>query len=301
MIRHLPHDQIDKAHWDQLLLQCPDRLWYAQSWVLDLCCPDWEALVDDGGAIMPLMHRRKYGFRYLFQPYAVQQLGVFAPHRGDGLDDAFLAAVPARYRYWDIWLNAAMRIRADRAMRQVVHTNQELLLDNDAGTLRAAYAKGHQRNLRKAGGDPPVIDTHVTTVEFTTLFENTTGRRFGGVPEGGMQLLERLLAEAIQRGQCRLLGVREERELIAAVCFVEWEGRSILLKSASTKAGNQRQAMFHLVDRYISENAGSGILLDFAGSNTASVARFNAGFGAGSTVYLRLIRNRLPLPFRWLK
>jgi len=59
--------------------------------------------------------------------------------------------------------------------------------------------------------------------------------------------------------------------------------------------------MFHLVDRYISDHAGSGVLLDFAGSNTASVARFNAGFGARSTVYLHLVRNRLPAPLRWIK
>ena len=45
MIRHLRHTDIDKGQWDKLLLQCSDRLWYAQSWVLDLCCPQWEALI----------------------------------------------------------------------------------------------------------------------------------------------------------------------------------------------------------------------------------------------------------------
>ncbi len=301
MIRHLPHREIDKAHWDRLLMRCPHRLWYAQSWVLDLCCPEWEALVDDDGAIMPLTHRRKYGVRYLYQPYAVQQLGVFAPARTEGLDDAFLAAVPEHFRYWDIWLNTAMRVRADRHTRQLPHTDQELVLDQDATALRAAYAKGHRRNLRKAGDDPPVIVDDVGAAEFTALFARTTGRRFGGVPSGGLQLLERLLAEGRQRGQCRILGVRGAQGLEAAVCLMEWEGRSILLKSASDRAGNDRRAMFHLVDRYISENAGTGTVLDFAGSNTPSVARFNAGFGAGSTIYLRLVRNRLPLPFRWLK
>ena len=82
---------------------------------------------------------------------------------------------------------------------------------------------------------------------------------------------------------------------------MEWEGRSIFFKSANDEAGQERQAMFHLTDHYIAGHAGSGLLLDFAGSNTASVARFNAGFGARSTVYLRLVRNRLPVPFRWFK
>lgn len=301
MIRHLRHTDIDKGQWDKLLLQCSDRLWYAQSWVLDLCCPQWEALTGEDGSIMPLIWRRKFGIDYLYQPFAVQQQGVFSPLRNTGLDDAFLSTVPERFRYWDIHLNAAMHVRAERDDKLSSSTNQDLLLNADATTLHAGYSQGHRRNLRKSGGDPPVIISDITSAEFVALFERTTGKRFGNIPDGGMLLLERMISGALERGQCALSGVRENGTLIAALCIMEWEGRSILLKSANDKAGSDRQAMFHLVDRYISDHAGSGVLLDFAGSNTASVARFNAGFGARSTVYLHLVRNRLPAPLRWIK
>lgn len=301
MIRHLRHEEIDKAQWDRLLLDCPDRSWYVQSWVLDACCPKWEALIDDDGAIMPLIWRRKYGLDYLYQPYVLQQQGVFAPWRDDRLDTAFLDAVPPRFKYWDIHLNAAMHVRGGRDDRLTPSINHDLLLEADASTLRAGYSQGHRRNLRKAGDDPPVVLRNVTASEFTALFERTTGKRFDNIPEGGMLLVERVISGALERGQCTLLGVREEGALIAAVCFMEWEGRSILLKSANDKAGIDRRAMFHLVDRYISEHAGTGTVLDFAGSNTPSVARFYAGFGARSSIYLRLVRNRLPVPFKWFK
>lgn len=301
MIRHLEHSAIDKAAWDAMLLRCPDRVWYVQSWVLDLCCPAWEALVGDDGSIMPLIWRRKFGIDYLYQPYGVQYQGVFCPARTKGIDDAFLAAVPKRFRYWDIHLNAAMQVRADRGDRLFTNSTQDLLLDKEASGLRAGYSKGHLRNLRKAGDDPPVVHRDVTVREFDELFDRTTGRRFGNIPEGGMLLLERMLSGAIERGQCMILGIREQGGLRAAACFMEWEGRSILLKSANDEVGIARQAMFHLVDRYITEHAGSGLLLDFAGSNTASVVRFNEGFGARSSVYLHLVRNRLPAPFKWFK
>lgn len=301
MIAHLSHDEIDKVKWDELLLRCPDRLWYAQSWVLDLCCPQWEALVSDDGAIMPLIWRRKFGIDYLYQPYAIQQQGMFAPHHDERADTAFLDAVPPRFRYWDIHLNAAMFVRSDRDDRTTANTNQDLLLDADASTLRAGYSQGHRRNLRKSGDDPPVILDDITVHEFLELFARTTGRRFRNIPKDGMLLLERLMLSGKEHGQCSILGVRDRGTTIAAVCFMEWEGRSILLKSANDEAGSDKQAMFHLVDRYITEHAGSGLILDFAGSNTASVARFNAGFGARSTVYLRLVRNRLPAPLRWFK
>ncbi|HRF80554.1 MAG TPA: GNAT family N-acetyltransferase [Flavobacteriales bacterium] len=301
MIKHLKQDSIDKASWDALLLRCTDRLWYAQSWVLDLCCPAWEALIGEDGSIMPLIWRRKFGVYYLYQPYAVQQQGVFSPSRAEGTDDAFLGAIPERFRYFDLHLNAAMHVRAGRDERLSTSETQDLLLDKDASTLRAAYSQGHRRNLRKAGDDPPVIHNDITVQEFIALFERTTGKRFRNIPEGGLLLLERMLSGALERGQCHLLGVREGEMLVAAACFMVWEGRSILLKSANGEVGVKRQAMFHIVDRYISEHAGSGLLLDFAGSNTASVARFNEGFGARRSVYLRLVRNRLPAPLKWLK
>lgn len=301
MIRHLEHNKIDKAHWDELLMRCPDRLWYAQSWVLDLCCPAWEALVGDDGSIMPLLWRRKYGQYYLFQPYAVQQQGIFSPNRLDGTDDAIIAAIPDRFRYWDIHLNAAMRIHAGREDQLTASKTQDLLLNRDASALRAAYSQGHRRNLRKAGEDPPVIHTNIGVQEFVGLFQRTTGRRFRNIPEGGLLLLERLLSGALERDQVTILGVREHGLLVAGACFMEWEGRSILLKSANDDAGSKVQAMFHIMDRYIADHAGTGVLLDFAGSNTPSTARFNEGFGARSSVYLRLVRNRLPAPFKWFK
>lgn len=301
MIMHLRHSGIDKANWDQLLLKCPDRLWYVQSWVLDLCCPEWEALIGDDGSIMPLIWRRKFGMDYLYQPYTVQQQGVFSPQRDDWTDTAFLDAVPERFKYWDVHLNSAMHVRSTSFDRVSSNTNQDLLLAADPTTLRAAYSQGHRRNLRKGGDDPPVIVQDVTVREFIDLFARTTGKRFRNIPRDGVALLERLLLIGVEQKQCIVLGVREHGRVVAAVCFMEWEGRSILLKSANDEAGMERQAMFHLIDRYISDHAGSGMLLDFAGSNTPSVARFNAGFGARSSVYLHLVRNRLPAPLRWFK
>ncbi len=301
MIRHLRHNEIDKGKWDQLLLECPDRLWYVQSWVLDLCCPQWEALIGDDGSIMPLIWRSKLGIDYLYQPYAVQQQGVFSPQRDGLTDTAFLDAVPKRFKYWDLHFNSAMHVRSSAGDRVSSNTNQDLLLVADATTLRAAYSQGHRRNLRKSGDDPPVIVKDVTVQEFLDLFARTTGRRFRNIPADGLALLERLLLTGVEHDQCTMLGVRNGGRLISGVCFMEWEGRSILLKSANDEVGSERQAMFHLVDRYIAEHAGTGLLLDLAGSNTASVARFNAGFGARSTVYLHLVRNRLPAPLRWIK
>ena len=301
MIRHLRHSTIDKAEWDRLLDQCVDRIWYAQSWVLDRCCPDWEALIGDDGSIMPLPWRRKFGVDYLSQPYAVQYQGVFSPARDAATDAMFLSAVPQRFRYWDIHVNTGMQVVPSPALRIDTKSTQELQLSADMETLRAGYSKGHRRNLRSTAGEQGLVTGDLAVEEFLALFERTTGRRFRNIPAGGLELLGRLLDGANERGELTILGMRQGADPIAAACFISWAGRAILLKSANTEAGQQRKAMFHIVDRFIADHAGSGLLLDFAGSNTPSVARFNEGFGATSRVYLHLMRNRLPVPLRWFK
>lgn len=300
MIRHLQHHQLDKQHWDALLEQTGNRMWYARSAVLDRVAPGWEALVDEGlGAIMPLTWRTRWGQQYLFQPYAIQQLGVFAPHYDDDLGQRFIDAVPARFRFWDIHVNEAMRsIRFDRVKES---TQQVLPVLGDMEQQRRGYSSGHRRNLRKAEAYRSQITMDVNGPDFVALFERSTAERHGGIRPKDRIVLQGLVEDVLRRGEGRLLGLSDAGRLLAAVLFVEWWGRSILLKSAVDPAAADRHPMFLLVDHYLALGAGGNALLDLAGSNHPGTERFNAGFGAQRLVYLHLIRNRLPAPLRWLK
>jgi hypothetical protein len=57
---------------------------YAYSWYLDIVSPGWDALVkDDYKSVMPLTWRKKYGIKYLYQPFFTQQLGVFSSDKSE--------------------------------------------------------------------------------------------------------------------------------------------------------------------------------------------------------------------------
>ncbi|MBK8227189.1 MAG: GNAT family N-acetyltransferase [Flavobacteriales bacterium] len=299
MIKHLRHIEIDKDAWDARLMRCANRIWYAQSWVLDLACPDWEALIDEeADAMMPLTVRRKWGLAYLYQPLGIQQLGVFAAHPERVSQEAFIAAIPKRMRYMDILLNESMLPSGIAAADLILLQNQVLAATDAIDALRSRYSKGHRRNLKDAAD---LHEIELTPSAFETLFHRTTGKRFGPSSVKGLGAFMRVLSEGIERGQCEVRALARDQEPMAAACFATWQGRSIMLKSANTEAGHPAKAMFVLIDAWIARHAGTGMLLDFAGSNTPSVARFNAGFGAVPRTYFRLRRNRLPLPLRWLK
>ncbi len=299
MIEHIPHAQIDGKWWDQQLLACGNRIWYAQSWVLDRTSPGWDALIDHAsGAIMPLTWRRKFSFKYLFQPYGTQQLGVFAPHYSKRIGEQFLQAIPAEFKLIDIALNEVMiDLESDRYI--ITGLDQQVLpLDRPIDELRTGYSKGHRRNLKDRSVE---VEQGITAGEFTALFKSTTARRFKSGTPLDHATLQQVIENAIGLGQCSIHGFRSEGKLMAAACFMEWEGRSIFYKSAADPGSLHLRPMFRITDHYIAMHAGSGIVLDFAGSNTASVARFNSGFGAVRKVYLRLQRNSLPPPFKWFK
>ena len=302
MIEHLPHTAIDKRWWDAQLLRSCNKMWYAQSWVLDLASPGWEALVErDSGAIMPLTWRRKYGVRYLYQPYGLQQLGVFAPAMVDGLQELFLDAVPQGFKYWDIYLNTRIKqvIRPD--VITTARVDQEINLDRPVEELRAAYVENHRRNLKKASGAASYFVEDVLPSEFVALFKRTTGERFGDTDPRDMQCMQELIAEGVKRGECSVIGVRKGTELHAAGCLIKWQGRVIWFKAATDEVGQTLKAMFFLIDHVVGQYAEKEQVMDLAGSNDPNVARFNKGFGAESSVYLHLKRNTLPPPLKWFK
>jgi hypothetical protein len=301
MIEHIPHAQIDKQWWDGVLLRSPSRMWYAQSWVLDLTSPGWDALIDrKAEAIMPLTWRSKFGVKYLFQPYGSQQLGVFARSYSDDLGEKFIGSIPKDFVYGDIALNESMHSLTSGEVQLSPLHQQVLVLDRPYQDLRSAYSTGVRRNLKKI--DPHIsVHDDVDPEEFRTLFQRTTAKRFNSGRRSDHQVMQQVMMSAVGKGQGRIFGIRKDAHVRAAACFMEWEGRSIFYKSAADDIGKEMFGMFRIVDHYIQNNAGSGLLLDMAGSNTPSVARFNAGFGAGSRVYLRLQFNRLPPLLRWLK
>lgn len=299
MIRHLLHTDIDMAEWDVRLLACRNKLWYAQSYVLGIASPGWEALIDDeSGAIMPLTWRKKFGIAYLFQPFGLQQLGVFSPTAiTQEVASAFIAAVPRRFRLAEIAINSLMPRPADPGWASTEHPDQLLDLSVGVERVRQGYAKGHDRNLRKSSEGGMRVES-MDPQAFAHLFERTTAERFGGMDARSLRSLLLLLQAANEHGEADIIGIRGDDGWMAGVAFIQWQGRCILLKSAADVTGRSANAMFHLVDAGLARACAHSDLMDFAGSEHPGTARFYDGFGARPSIYLRLTMNDLPF---WLK
>lgn len=300
MIHHLAHKAIDKRWWDERIAASQSPLWYARSAVLDAASPGWEALVDDNAqAVMPLTRDRKWGIPYLYQPFALQRLGVFSPESSVEQNTAFLRAIPTKYKLCDIYMNSPGPLGQLGDLLLEERQSMELDLSPDLVTLRAAYSENHRRGLRKwtSEGEFRTIsaDTFLKVVSGSEQF-----RQWGITPKQ-QGSLARIAAVAETLGDGRFVGLQRDAEWLAVAFFVEWAGRIIFMKGLATKAGRGVSALHRVLDDMIVHQAGKPMVLDMAGGNAPELRRFYSGFGARPALYLHARYNRLPQLLRKIK
>lgn len=294
MIHYLQHNQIDKSKWDATITECGNI--YAYSWYLDIVHPEWEALVeDDYQSVMPLTGGKKFGVSYLFQPYFVQQLGVFSktPLSQDKTE-AFLNSIPKKYRFTEIRLNESNTF--DNKIQGVdYHRNVLLDLNRSYEEIRANYHNNTKRNLAKAESNNLQILETVIPYHVVALFRDNRGALLDKWGDAEYNIMTNLAQVAQNRKSAFILGVTEKGvgQLICAAIFMKTNSRITFLFSGLTEEGKQRQAMTYLLDQVIQRYANKPITFDFEGSDDENLARFYLGFGGEEVKYPSYTFNHL--------
>ena len=294
MINYLEHNAIDKPKWDALIAEYGNI--YAFSWYLDIVHPGWEALVeDDYQSVMPLTGGKKFGVNYLFQPFFVQQLGVFSksPMTAE-TTEAFLKAIPSKYRFAEIRLNEGNTF-AEGAQGVEYHRNVLLGLNQEYEAIRANYHQNTKRNLAKAESNNLQLVETVIPYHVVALFRDNRGALLDKWGDAEYDVLTHLAKVAQKRNAAFMLGVSEKGvgQLICAAIFMKTKDRITFLFSGLTEEGKQRQAMTYLLDQVIQKYAHQPMTFDFEGSDDDNLARFYLGFGGVETKYPSYGFNRL--------
>ena len=294
MIQYLTHNQIDKKKWDATIAECGNI--YAYSWYLDMVHPHWEALIeDDYQSVMPITGGKKFGVNYLYQPYFVQQLGVFSKQPlTQEKTEAFLKAIPSKYRFAEIRLNENNTFEKD-VQGIDYHKNVLLDLNQSYESIRANYHQNTKRNLAKAEGNNLQIVNTVIPYHVVALFTDNRGALLDKWGDAEYARLTALGKVAVQRDAAFILGVTEKGVglLICAAIFMKTKDRITFLFSGLKQEGKDRQAMTYLLDQVIQKYAGQPITFDFEGSDDENLARFYLGFGGQEVKYPSYTFNRL--------
>ncbi|MFN4315860.1 MAG: GNAT family N-acetyltransferase [Chitinophagaceae bacterium] len=296
-IRYLQHNEIDKNAWDACLDRNYPDLLYMRSSFLDEMVPGWQALVVgdekqqfyDG--IMALPARKKWGIPYLFQPYLTAQLGYVGNNNSSDELSRFIDRIPGRFRHIDICLNDRNPYLSNlRGMHHRI--NLVLTLEQSYDVLAGNFSDNTRRNIRQARENGLMIKREK---KWRDAFEHYKAFAFDKPNRVEQEACARLLERYEQLGQLDCLYVfSKDEELVSTCIFLIQQKRLYYLFPANTAEARQSGSSFLLIDETIRSYAGSGMLLDFEGSDIESVARFYRGFGAVERNYPALRFNRFP-------
>ncbi|MBI5858490.1 MAG: GNAT family N-acetyltransferase [Sphingobacteriales bacterium] len=300
-IKYFTNDKIDKVKWDGCISSAGNGLIYGYSFYLDKMAKHWDALVlGNYEAVMPLTRNKKFGIKYLYQPFLSAQLGVFGNNIDSLTLESFLKAIPEDFKYLDIYLNHGNVFAID-TFKLYQRNNYVLDLDKPYDQLYKNYRENIQRNIKKAlqlgcrsgkGFDvEEVIALAVQQMRNRDKETNDNIDRF--------RKLYRLLNEKQMATTYGIFSAKEQ--LLASAVFFFSHSRAYYVLVGNHPDGKTIGASHALIDAFIKDYAGKDILLDFEGSDIRNLAFFYSSFGALEEKYAGLKLNRLPFYLKWLK
>jgi hypothetical protein len=296
MIKYLTNEEIDRKKWDACIEDAFNGMVYACSWYLDTVAEGWEALVEnDYESVFPLIHGKKWGIDYLYQPAFTQQLGVFSKNLlSEKVVESFINAIPNKYRFAEINLNTFNKVDPEKFQLDL-WKNHELDLIKPYDGIFKDYSTNLKRNVKKASKADLSILKSTKPEEIISLFRNNRGRQIHSLSEEHYHQLQRISYQGIYKGLIHTYTVyTSENELCAGAIFLKNKKKMIFLFSGLSSTGREKGAMPFLIDTFIRDHTEQHVTLDFEGSNDPDLARFYKSFGSEECFYPHLKMNNLP-------
>jgi hypothetical protein len=300
-IRYVPYHQIDQGRWDACIDAAPNGLVYAYSFYLNAMAKHWDALImGDYEAVMPLTYNKKYGVQYLYQPPFTAALGLFGNTVTAATVQQFLQAVPAKFRYWDIYLNHGNWFEVEGfALYQ--RSNYVLPLHEPYEVLYAAYRDNIKRNIKKSMQQGCTVQKDIPVQQVITLAQAQAGQ-FSSLTGADFENLASIYQRLHGQGRAITYGIASPQGALLASCaFFFSHGRAYYILVGNHPNGKTFGASHALIDAFIKDHAGQALLLDFEGSDIRNLAFFYSSFGAAEEKYPGLKLNRLPWWAKWMK
>ncbi|MBL0356891.1 MAG: hypothetical protein IPP72_08345 [Chitinophagaceae bacterium] len=293
-IEYVPYQHIDKEKWDACIAAAGNGLIYATSIYLDSMAENWDALVlDNYETVMPLTWGKKYNIHYLYQPFFTASLGVFGKKIDAALLNDFLQAIPAKFKYWDIYLNNGNYFQLEN-FKLYERMNYILPLNEQYEKLSEQFRDNIKRNIRKSEKLNCLVQKDIPVDEVIALATEQS-QAFSSLSKDDFDRFKKLYQQLHQQQRAVTYGVyTSSGQLVASGVFFFYLQRAYYILVGNHPNSKAVGASHALINAFIKDHAGNAIVLDFEGSDISSLAFFYSSFGASEEKYVGLKLNRLP-------
>ena len=295
-IKYYRHHQIDQEKWDKTIDASYNGMVYAYTFFLNsMAGKRWDALIlGDYEAVFPLVYGRKFGMRYLYQPFFCQQLGLFSKTRitQDQMEQ-FIKAIPRKFVYWDFHLNYENDF-FNPLINFVNRTSFTIDLHQDYVSIYDKFNSDAKKNLAKSA----IIGYNIVSQDPVNIaadcFFEAYGHWYPNVPSLKKKITQCAhTAIQLNKGFTRSI-YGKDGQLWCSGFFFMAKNRIHYAMAAPTEEGKKYGATHILIDEVLKEFSNRLMVFDFEGSDLKSVAYFYAKFGSVKQHYLEIKRNRLP-------
>lgn len=299
-IRYYKHREIDLKRWDEAIDGSYNGLVYAYSFFLNTMAGNrWDALIyGDYEAVFPLVWGRKYGLKFLYQPFFCQQLGLFSRTKiNEQMMHEFIKQIPSGFRYWDFHLNYENSF-FNHDITFVNRTSFCIDLNQDYVSIYDKFNSDAKKNLAKCA----IMGYELVTTDSPEIAAECFFKAYGQWYPKPEELKSRIskcatIALNLDKGFTRSIYGKDGQLWCSGFFFIA-KNRIHYAMAAPTDEGKRYGATHVLIDEVLKEFSNRNITFDFEGSDLQSVAYFYSKFGSRKNHYLEIKNNRLPW---WLK
>ncbi len=276
-IQFVAHKDIDPKRWDRCIEASPEFTIFATYHFLSITNPFSALILGEYEAVMPLPVRKKYGISYVYQPFFICRLGIFAKEIvNETLLSQFLEAIPKKIKRVELcWVNEETHTQL-----QPQHSNILSLL-NSYQEIHKQYSENTKRNIKAAYKHGLQYCKEDKITETIQLFKENMGRQ-AHIPfqEEDYHTLEKLARYAQCKGWLESVSViNAEQKVVAGGLFLRDRNKYWFWFSGRNEQLSQGRPMFLLIDEWIKEHAQNDAYLDFNGSKNENIDRFYKSFG----------------------
>jgi len=286
-INYIAGHEADHIKWDRCIENAANGLIFGRRMYLDIMTDRWNAvIIGDYEAVIPLPWRKNLLIPYYYKVPFIPQAGIF------GSFDAAIyrqlrKCIFSRVKFGDLLLNYdnaafAKHLRANQL------TNMVLDLTPPYSDLLRNFSRDMERQVKKAAKHKMQYAHGHNVKHAVALFRKRYESRIQRVRPIDFERFTGLCLFLQQAGHVFIRKVSDPSgKMLAAGLFMIDGKRIYNMMNIAMPDSRARSANYYLFDQLIVEFAGSGLTLDFEGSEVPALRRFYSDFGGVNQPYFR--------------
>ncbi|MEO6894885.1 MAG: GNAT family N-acetyltransferase, partial [Ginsengibacter sp.] len=204
----------------------------------------------------------------------------------------FFENIPSKFKYWDFYLNRD-NLFSISEFPMYERVNYILPLGENYAILKSKYASSHQRNIKRAIQYGNIVKKDIE-IEDVIALSKEQAKSFSPIEEKNYSDFIRLFKFLKEKNEALAYGVYSSQgKLVASCAYFFSHKRAYYILVGNHPDGKTSGASHLLIDAFIKDHAEKDLILDFEGSNIASLAFFYKSFGASPEIYPGIKLNKL--------